>query len=205
MRLPGDELVGGPAVQMTAAVWIDAPPPAVWPWLVQLGQDRGGLYSYEALENRIGLHFHTADRIHPEWQQLAVGDIVRLVPQGWMGLRDGVALPVAEIVSQRCIVLRPPNLPWDAVWSFHVVPHGEDRCRLLVRTRSRLQHPGEVLGTELAGPLTALLTRGILLGIKRRVEQQQAGEAAAASALGQAGHTVVNGVSEEPAAPTVRC
>ncbi len=196
MRLPGDELVGGPAVQMTAAVWIDAPPSAVWPWLVQLGQDRGGLYSYEALENLIGLHFHTADRVHPEWQQLAVGDIVRLVPKGWMGLRDGVVLPVAEIVPERCIVLRPPNLPWDAVWSFHVVPHGEDRCRLLVRTRSGLRHPGEVLGTELTGPLTALLTRGILLGIKRRVEQQQAGEAAAASALAQAGHTVVNGVPE---------
>ena len=86
--LPGDELVGAPAVQTTEGIWIDAPASAVWPWLVQMGQDRGGLYSYESLENLIGLKFRNAERIHPEWQQLAVGDVIRLVPRGWMGLRD---------------------------------------------------------------------------------------------------------------------
>ena len=71
MFLPGDELVGRPAVETTEGVWIDAPTSAVWPWLVQMGQDRGGLYSYETLENLVGLHYHNADRIHPEWQHLA--------------------------------------------------------------------------------------------------------------------------------------
>lgn len=172
-RLAGDELVGSPAVQTTEGVWIDASASEVWPWLVQMGQDRGGLYSYEALENAVGLHYRNADRIHPEWQQLGVGDVIRLVPQGWLGLRDGVALPVAEIVEGQSIVLRqePGRLPWDGVWSFHVMPHWEDRCRLLVRSRSRMRLPGEVIGAELAGPVVSLMTRGMLLGIKRRAEQ----------------------------------
>ncbi|BBZ76856.1 hypothetical protein MANY_21930 [Mycolicibacterium anyangense] len=171
--LPGDELVGSPAVQTTEGVWIDASAEEVWPWLVQMGQDRGGLYSYEALENAVGLKFRNADRIHPEWQQLAVGDEVRLVPRGWLGLRDGVALPVVQIVDGQSIVLRqePGALPWDGVWSFHVMPHWEDRCRLLVRSRSRMRLPGEVFGAELAGPVVSLMTRGMLLGIKRRAEQ----------------------------------
>ncbi len=171
--LPGDELVGSPAVQTTEGVWIDASADEVWPWLLQMGQDRGGLYSYEALENAVGLKFRNADRIHPEWQQLAVGDEVRLVPRGWLGLRDGVALPVVQIVDGQSIVLRqePGALPWDGVWSFHVMPHWEDRCRLLVRSRSRMRLPGEVFGAELAGPVVSLMTRGMLLGIKRRAEQ----------------------------------
>jgi hypothetical protein len=171
--LPGDELVGSPAVQTTEGVWIDASADEVWPWLLQMGQDRGGLYSYEALENAVGLKFRNADRIHPEWQRLAVGDVVRLVPRGWLGLRDGVALPVVQIVDGQSIVLRqePGRLPWDGVWSFHVMPHWEDRCRLLVRSRSRMRLPGEVFGAELAGPVVSLMTRGMLLGIKRRAEQ----------------------------------
>lgn len=140
-------------MQTTEGVWIDASAEEVWPWLVQMGQDRGGLYSYEALENAVGLKFRNADRIHPEWQQLAVGDEVRLVPRGWLGLRDGVALPVVQIVDGQSIVLRqePGALPWDGVWSFHVMPHWEDRCRLLVRSRSRMRLPGRCSVPSLPG------------------------------------------------------
>ncbi|HPZ94059.1 MAG: SRPBCC family protein [Mycobacterium sp.] len=170
--LPGDELIGQPAVQTTEGVWIDAPAADVWPWLVQMGQDRGGLYSYEGLENAVGLKYRNADRIHPEWQHLEAGDVIRVVPRGWMGLSEGIALPVAQVIEGESIVLRlqPPQLPFDGVWSFHVIPRWEDRCRLLVRSRTRMQAPGEVLGAEAAGPVLALMTRGMLLGIKRRVE-----------------------------------
>ena len=170
--LPGDELIGQPAVQTTEGVWIDAPAADVWPWLVQMGQDRGGLYSYEGLENLVGLKYRNADRIHPEWQHLEVGDVIRVVPRGWMGLSDGIALPVAQVTEGQSIVLRlePPQLPWDGIWSFHVIPRWEDRCRRLVRSRSRMRAPGEVLGAEAGGPVLALMTRGMLLGIKRRVE-----------------------------------
>ena len=171
--LPGDELVAQPAVQTTEGVWIEAPAAEVWPWLVQMGQDRGGLYSYEKLENLAGLRHRNADRIHPEWQNLAVGDVIRVVPRGWMGLSDGVALPVSQLIEGESIVLRlqPPDVPVDGVWSFHVLPRWEDRCRLLVRTRLRMRVPGEAVGAEAIGPAMSLMTRGMLLGIKRRVEQ----------------------------------
>lgn len=187
MFLDGEELIAGPVVRSTEAVSIDGPLGAVWPWLVQMGQDRGGLYTFEKLENFAGLRYVNADRTHPEWQHLAPGDTVRLVPKGWMGLRDGFVFKVEEVVDQQSIVLsasvrREWNREWNVVWSFHVIPHWDDRCRLLVRIRTPLRRPGQVLVTELAGPATAFVTRGILLGIKRRVQQQVQAEAAAAKA-----------------------
>ena len=173
MLLPGDNLVADPAIQTTEAVYIDAPLSAVWPWLLQMGQDRGGFYGWEGLKNLAGLRHHDADRIHPEWQQLEVGDLVRLAPEGWMGLPEGVTLNVAEIVPEKYIVLNParPDLRSNAVWSFHVQPHWEDRVRLLTRARIALRHPGEVFAMELVRPVIALGTRGLLLGIKHRVER----------------------------------
>lgn len=173
MSLPGDELIRRPSVQSTEGIWIDAPPTAVWPWLVQIGQDRAGLYGFDTATKLIGLSRPDSDRIHPEWQHLAQGDTVRLAPQGWMGLRQGIALTVEHVVDDATLVLRgtPPGTPWETVWSFHLLPRWQDRCRFLIRTRTSLRHPGEVVGVELAGPVTALITRGLLRGIKLRAEE----------------------------------
>jgi hypothetical protein len=172
MVLPGDELIEEPATQTTEAEWINAPAARVWPWLLQLGQDRGGLYSYSLLENLVGLHIRNADGIHPAWAQLAPGDSVRLVPKGWMGLCDGVTMTVAGLEPERSLVLRGSPLPSgrDAVWSFHIAPSGKDRCRLLVRRRTRVRRRRDLVEIELAGPITALMTRGMLRGIKSRVQ-----------------------------------
>ncbi len=173
MLLPGDTLVADPAIQTTEAVHIDAPVSAVWPWLMQIGQDRGGFYGYEGLKNQAGLCDRDTDEIHPEWQKLEVGDLVRLVPEGWMGLPDGVTVTVAEIVPEKCVVLNATRKDqrWNAVWSFHIQPHWEDRVRLLTRVRIGLRHPGEVFVMELARPVIAFATRGLLLGIKHRAER----------------------------------
>jgi hypothetical protein len=73
--LPGDELVPTPRAQSTWAVTIEAPPERVWPWLVQMGQDRAGFYTYEWFENGLlRLNIHNVDRIVPEWQNITVGD-----------------------------------------------------------------------------------------------------------------------------------
>ena len=89
-------------------------------------------HSYQTLENFVGLDYHNADRIHPEWQHLAPGDAMRLAPNGWFGLRDGVVTTVVDVPEQQSIVLRmtPPEHLLDAVWSFHLIPHWEDRRRL---------------------------------------------------------------------------
>ncbi|WP_123024090.1 SRPBCC family protein [Mycolicibacterium stellerae] len=172
--LAGDELIKQPAIRTTEGITIHAPAEAVWQWLVQIGQDRGGLYSYQAFEDLVGLDYRNAERIHPEWQMLAPGDHIRLAPQGWLGLRRGMALVVEHVAENSTLILRgaPPEFPWQTVMSFHVLPRLEDRCRLLIRTRTALRHPGEALLVELAGPAMSLLTRGMLLGIKHRAEGQ---------------------------------
>lgn len=174
-KLPGDELVRSPALQSTEGVWIDAPVEAVWPWLTQLGQDRAGFYTFETIESLLGLDFQGDTTIHPEWQQLSPGDPVRLAPPGWLGRKNGLLLTVARIVDNSTIVLggAPPDFPWHAVWSFHLEPHYDGQCRLLVRTRAGLRHPGQLFVTELAGPAVTLTVRGMLLGIKERVETAQ--------------------------------
>jgi hypothetical protein len=78
--LPGKELLPADGTQILHAVTIDAPVEAVWPWLAQLGQDRGGFYSYEGLENLAGCEMTNVDRIPPEWQHRELGDIVQLHP-----------------------------------------------------------------------------------------------------------------------------
>src|SRR5829696_8726318 len=76
--LPGDDLVPEPGIESTRAITVEAPAGKVWPWLAQVGQDRGGFYSYEWLENLAGAQMHNADRVHPEWQHRDVGEIVFL-------------------------------------------------------------------------------------------------------------------------------
>ncbi len=95
--LPGDALTPPPVDQCTRAITIAVPPEAVWPWLVQMGADRGGFYSYAWMENLFGLQIHNADRIHDEWQQLAEGDALwgdRRRRGGWVveRLEPNVAL-----------------------------------------------------------------------------------------------------------------
>lgn len=171
--LPGDELVPEPADQNTLGISVEASAEDVWAWLVQMGQDRGGMYSYDWLENLLGLDIHTTDVVRDEWQHVAVGDRVVLVPEGYWAIPAGYAFRVAGVDAPRALVLRqaPPEHPWNGVWSFHVVPRGEGRCRLL--SRGRTERPsglGVRLATRIGEPVTLVMTRRMLLGIKRRAE-----------------------------------
>jgi hypothetical protein len=172
-RMPGDELVGDPVIEVTEAVWIDSPPSVTWPWLLQMGQDRGGRGSRQALENLIGLRMRNPDGRDPVWTQLAVGDALQLRPKGWMGLRDGLSLRVDAITPERSIVLRvtSPDLP-SMVWSFHLQPHWATHTRVLARVRVGLRHPGEVVAVELARPAIALVLRKMLRDVRGRVRRQ---------------------------------
>ncbi len=173
---PGDDLVPEPAVTVTRAISVEAPASEVWPWLVQIGKDRGGMYSYDWLENLLGLGIHSADEIREEWQHVAPGDRVVLVPKGWGPLPDGYSLPVATVLPGCALVLRqaPPEHPWNAVWTFVIDPDGPDRCRLISRSRAE-RPPGaagglNAIATEVMDPITLVMTRKMLLGIKARAE-----------------------------------
>lgn len=172
---PGDELVPEPAGSSVMAVSVGAPPEAVWPWLVQIGQDRGGMYSYDRLENAIGLHIRSATEIREEWQSLAVGDVVTVVPPGWAGMEAGYAMPVARCEPPHLLVLRqsPPEHPWDAVWTFVVEPDGAG-SRLISRSRAA-RAPGLrgrllAAATSLGTSVTWVMTRRMLLTLKQRAE-----------------------------------
>jgi hypothetical protein len=162
MRVPGDALVSDPAVQTTEAVDIDATASVVWSWLLRMG--RGERYGSGGLESPVG---------QGDNEGLRVGDAVRLAPEGWMGLPDGLTLRVAEIVPENYVVLNATRSEprWNVVLSFHLQPHWEDRVRLLARARIALRYPGEVFVMELARPLLALGTRALMLAIKRRAER----------------------------------
>lgn len=175
-RLPGDHFIDDAVSVSTRAITVHATPVEVWRWLVQIGQDRGGWYSYEGLENLFGLNIHNTDELRPEWQHLSPGDQVRVAPPGAIGMKDGYAFRVAEVEPGRALVLRqaPPEHPWDATWAFVLAPDGWGGTRLLVRSRGARQ-PGiggrlARLGGELLDPVTLVMTRKMLLGIKARAE-----------------------------------
>lgn len=154
LQLPGDAWIGDPVVQATEAVYIDSAKSTVWALLTRMNQDQD------------------SERVQPASQHLAIGDVVRLAPKGWMGLSDGLTMCVAGIEPEKYILLKATRsrLLWDAVWSIHLLPHWEDRVRLLVRVRIGLRHPGEVFAMEMGRPLVALTTRRFLIDFKRRVE-----------------------------------
>ena len=174
---PGDEILPGPVSCTTYAVSVAASAEQVWPWLVQMGQDRGGMYSYERLENLFGLDIHNSRHIRSEWQHLAPGDQVRVVPAGRLGMPDGYAFRVALVDPPRALVLRqqPPEHPWNATWAFLIQADGPRRCRLLARSRSaRSAGRQGVLARaaeHLMQPVVFVMTRKMLIGIKERAEQ----------------------------------
>ena len=165
MTLPGDEFVPNPVLESTRAITIQAPATAVWPWLVQMGQGRGGLYSYERLENLVGCDMHNTDRIIPEYQQLKVGDKVRLVPEG----RDPYFL-VSAVEPGRAIILGGDNPP--TTWAFILQPIDDNSTRLIVRWRQDYEPSfGNIIGWRVfTDPITFVMERKLLQGIKARVE-----------------------------------
>lgn len=163
--LPGDELIPDPASQSTRAVTIDAPVAGVWPWLAQLGQDRGGFYSYTWLENLAGCRMRNADSIHPEWQHRAVGDTVLLHPAS--------GLTVTRFEPGRMLALEG----WGA---FVVEPAGEGHTRLLARARTPRSLAKRAMGLLVEIP-HFIMERRMLLGIKERAEGPASGRPDAAS------------------------
>lgn len=150
----GDEHVPDPGVEITQAITIEAPSAEVWPWLAQLGQDRGGFYSYEWLENLAGCRMKNADRIDPDWQMREVGEEVLLHPL------NGLKVTVFE--PGRALGLEGWGL-------FLLEPLDAESTRLIARGRipkGTASYFYEVL-VELPH---FIMQRRMLLGIKQRAE-----------------------------------
>ena len=127
MALPGDTTPSGTDTYYTRAMTINAPPEKVWPWLLQIGQERAGFYSNDWLENLFGGDIHNLNVIHPEWQTRAVGERVRMAPREYLGgiLGDGTTTKIRAVETERMIADTPGR--------FVLQPLDGGRTRLLVR------------------------------------------------------------------------
>ena len=177
--LPGDDIVEPVMTHSTRAVTIDAPPEAVWPWLIQIGDQRGGFYSYDWIERFVFpgmVHYiertRSATQIHPELQHPHVGDHINT---GSIG-RVSIGNPITVLEPNHALVI--------GTWAFVLQPLAEHRTRLLVRERDsgwiRLLTPqrsgllraaGAVIDYVIAEPLHFAMTRKMMLGLKQRAER----------------------------------
>lgn len=177
--LPGDDVKPDAGVQVTHAVTIDAPPETVWQWLVQIGQDRGGFYSYDWIENLFGLQVYNTAEIKPEWQELKAGDFVRSAHKGWLGGRfdETAGWYVVRIEKNRALVLRDEIEKGS--WTFVLKPVGESRTRLVVRVRGdeAQSFPKKLLHYGFLEPAHFIMERKMLLTLKKLAEEQEAPEA----------------------------
>jgi hypothetical protein len=174
--MPGDTLVEA-RYASTRAITIRAGVTDVWPWLVQMGQDRGGLYSYDWLENLMGLRIHSAAHVDPRWQHLATGDRVWLAPPDYP---TPFVLEVADLEPEHHLVLRTPLTREAAYatgrtyssWAFVLEPQGPRTTRLVVRWRSdfRPTVAERLVNQYLVEAAHFVMERRMLLGIKARAE-----------------------------------
>ncbi len=172
--LPGDGIVPEPQRSSTRAVTINAAPDAVWPWLAQIGHARGGLYSYDWLENLVGCDLHSADQVLVEHQTLHRGDLIRMGPEGYP------TFSVAEVEPPHHLILVSADThtgrptfegvePYGTTWQWTVEPSGAE-CRLI--SRQRLTYPAEQAAMwAVVQPIAFAMERKMLLGIKHRVER----------------------------------
>jgi len=159
-RLPGDELLEDADGVATRAIWIDAPASAVWPWLAQMGPSpRGGAYTYDWIENLLGLNMHSVDRVLPEFQHPRVGDTI-----GYGTNR----MRVERVESEHVLAWRSEDGNW--VWAF-VLDQVGGRTRLISRNRFRLPTVAARLGMLPMEPASLVMERKMLRGIKRRAER----------------------------------
>jgi hypothetical protein len=162
--MTGDAVIVNPTHSATHAVTVHASADDIWPWLMQMGYQRGGLYSYDWLDRLFGiLDRPSADRVLPEFQHLAVGDKVPLGP--------GEELTVTALEPSRALVLRYHAHGFEWVWQFGLYPLDSNGTRLVSRGTERVPNTASAwLFMRVMEPAAFVMTRRMLLGLKQRAE-----------------------------------
>ena len=159
-RLPGDELLEQADGIATRAITIDAPASAVWPWIAQIGPSpRGGAYTYDWIENLLGLNMHSTDRVLPAYQHPQIGDVL-----GYGKNR----MRFERVEPRRVLASRSEDGNW--VWSF-VLDERNGQTRLISRNRFRLPSLSAKIGMVPMEPASLVMERKMLHGIKQRAER----------------------------------
>jgi hypothetical protein len=159
-RLPGDELLEVADGVATRAITIDAPASAVWPWIAQMGPSpRGGAYTYDWIENLLGLNMHSTDRVLPDYQHPQVGETL-----GYGKNR----MRFERVEPPDVLATRSEDGNW--VWSFVLDEH-DGKTRLISRNRFRLPTLTAKIGMVPMEPASLVMERKMLHGIKQRAER----------------------------------
>jgi len=158
--MPGDDIVNGPSFNATRAVSINAPAEHIYPWIVQMGVGRAGLYSYDLLDN---LGRPSAEVILPAHQYRHVGDVVPMSPDGKQGMW------VKDFRNNEWM------LWWDKIgdssWVWGIYSEGEAHSRLVTRVRVKYRwFSPAILFNLLIEFFDIMMMRKCMLGIKRRAE-----------------------------------
>jgi hypothetical protein len=162
--MPGDAIVPNPTYLTTLAITIDARPEQIWPWLVQIGHRRGGLYSYDWLDRLFGYtDGPSADRILPAFQHLQAGE---MIPMG-----RGAGFLVASVAPNQSLVMGDNNAGFGWSWAFGLYPVDGSRTRLVSRNRAHVPSGfAWALFMLMLEPAAFLMTRRMLIGLKTRAE-----------------------------------
>lgn len=174
--LPGDEIIPDPAGQETRAITIHASMDRVWPWIAQLGQDRGGFYSYDMLENLVGCEMPTGEALLPDRQTWTVGDKLWMYPPDKAGGRGYATLRVYEPGRALGFAARsfgtPETAAPDGSWSFFLEPVTDSTTRMLVRGRGAGGRTllGGVFDRAVFEPMHFVMERRMMIGIAQLAE-----------------------------------
>jgi len=174
--LPGDDLIANPDIQWTRTITVKAKAATIWPWLLQIGQGRGGYYSYPWLEKLMGLRAEDADQINPAWQNLKAGDVIPAEP-------DDSGYRVITVEPNRALALgaqeQDKNIPWSFTllyqaftWAFVLEEVDPESTRLIMRMRAQTRrHPLILLANLFVDFGAFFMKRRMLLGLKQQAEK----------------------------------
>jgi hypothetical protein len=175
VALPGDDVVPRPRLDSTRAVTVQAPADEVWRWLVQIGHARGGLYSYDWLENLAGCDIHSADEILPEHQHLAAGDIIRMGPEGYPYYTVEVVEPGQTLVLRAGDPATKEPAP--ATWVFVLQDQDDGTTRLISRQRSDYEPTlGNHAMWRAVEAVSFIMEQKMLRGLRARAEASWAAQ-----------------------------
>jgi hypothetical protein len=159
-RLPGDELLEQADGVATRAITVNAPATAVWPWIAQMGPSpRGGAYTYDWIENLLGLNMHSVDDVLPEFQHPQVGDGFGYGPN---------KMSFRLVQPEHVLAAQSEDGNW--VWTFVIEETQDGKTRLISRNRFRLPTLKDKIGMIPMEPASLVMERRMLYGIKKRAE-----------------------------------
>ena len=175
MRLPGDDIVPDARDHVTRAITINAPADRVWPWLTQIGQDRGGFYSYQWLENMVGCEMPDIQHLDPRLQHWKVGDKLWMYPPskaGGAGFAELIVLEPGRALGFGTRQIGTTSTRVDGSWTFVVLPVDAQSTRLIFRGRGAggLRPIAAAFTLSVFEPVHFAMERRMLVGLKAAAE-----------------------------------